>query len=417
MHGWSSFSYLELAEQFGREKFNPLNEKLKIFEVVDDWSKVEGRTKPYRLTERVEALRLAFFSNPPTSPTKLLAGNGEVRHKPPSNALIAKRVTDTGAHVTRAGWTASTVRSQVPVNVEELRKLDLEIQHELASPTQLGKGASLVDPRHAGYVLEAIRTVLHHSNNTIVPGSLIHKYEQSISGRMYAQGVNLQSVNRQVRFAALHGMWDYDIENCHYSILQQMAVMAGHQCPVIEEYLNHKVTIRKQLAVDLDLTSRQVKKVLLAMVYGAGLSEDPSSAIPVAVSSVNAARALYQHPFFKALAADVSKARTIVLKNHRPFRGGLRNLGGLVMRTAGKEARHKLAHLLQGVESVALEAAHNVCADEILLLQHDGFTATTPDLDLARIEGAIFDATGYVLKLSVSGPLKTDLNAALSELD
>jgi hypothetical protein len=417
MRGWASFSYVELAKQFGREKFNQLNAQLKIFEVVDDWSKVEGRTKPYRLTEHVEALRLAFYAHPPTAPTKLLSGNGEVRHKPPISALIAKRATETGAEATREGWNEIPVRSQVPVNVDELRKLELEIQYAIATPVHSGMVTEPVDPINANFVLDSIRTVLHHANNTITFGCLIHKYEQSNSGRMYGTGVNLQSVSRQVRYAALHGLWDYDIENCHYSILQQMAAKEGLQCPVVEEYLNNKVSIRNRLAADLGLTPRQVKKVLLAMVYGASLSDDPSSAVPEIVGGVETAQALYQHAFFKALAVDIAKARTAVLKKNRPFRGGLRNMRGLVMRVAGKESRHRLAHLLQGVESVALEAAHNVFAEKILLLQHDGFTATAPDLDLALIEGAIFKATGYSLKLSVSGPLKADLHATLKDMN
>ena len=416
MAGWASFSYLDLAKKFGREKFNQLNAQLKIFEVVDDWSKLEGRTKPYKLAAPVEASRLAFYSNLPTAPTKLLAGDGEVRHKPPTNALIAKRTTETGTEVSRAGWNEIPVQAQVPVNVDELKRLEQQIQQETVTQTQIRKSTVQVDPVTAGYVLYAIRTVLHHANNTIAPGCLIHKYQQSSSGRMYGQGVNLQSVNRQVRYAALHGLWDYDIENCHYSILHQMGAMAGLQCPVIEQYLNNKTSIRTGMATDLALTPRRVKRVLLAMIYGASLSEDPSTAIP-SIVGVEPARALYRHPFFKALAADIAKARTVVLKKHRPFRGGLRNLRGLVMRVAGKEARHKLAHLLQGVESVALEAAHNVCAESIVLLQHDGFTATTPDLDLALIEGAIFNATGYSLKLSVSGPLKADVHAALMDRD
>lgn len=417
MPGWASFSYIELAGQFGREKFNRLNSKLRIFEIVDDWSKVEGRTKPYRLTERVEALRLGFYANLSTAPTRLLSGNGEVRHKPPSNALIAKRTTDAGVEVSRAGWSVTPVLAQVPVNIHELKRLEQQIQHELAAKIHVAGADSIVDPIHAGFVLDAIRTVLHHANNTIAPGCLMHKYSQSPSGRMYGQGVNLQSVHRQVRYAALNGMWDYDIENCHYSILQQMTIMAGGQCQSIDHYLSNKAVIRIDLAKTLGLTPRQVKKVLLAMIYGASLSEDPSAAIPEIVSSVDAARALYQHPFFKALADDVAKASALVLKTHRPFRGGLRNLRGLVMRVAGKEARQKLSHLLQGVESVALEAAHNVCAEKVLLLQHDGFTATTPDLDLTLIEKAIFTATGFSLKLSVSGPIKPDLQAALFEID
>ncbi|MBG6074199.1 hypothetical protein [Polaromonas sp. CG_9.11] len=416
MPGWASFSYLDLAKQFGREKFNQLNAQLKIFDVVDDWSKVQGRTKPYKLAAHVEASRMAFYSNLPTAPTKLLAGDGEIRHKPPTNALIAKRTTDTGTEVTRAGWSEKPVQSQVPVNVDELKRLEHQIQQETVTQTEIRNSTVQVDPVTAGYFLYAIRTVLHHANNTISPGCLIHKYQQSSSGRMYGQGINLQSVNRQVRYAALHGLWDYDIENCHYSILHQMAALAGLQCPVIEQYLNNKTSIRNGLATDLGLTPRQVKKVLLAMIYGASLSEDPTTAIPSLIG-VEPARSLYEHLFFKALAADIAKARTVVLKNHRSFRGGLRNLRGLVMREAGKEARHKLAHLLQGVESVALEAAHNVCAERIVLLQHDGFTATTPDLNLALIEDAIFKATGYSLKISVSSPLKADFHAALINRD
>ena len=413
MSGWASFSYVELAENFGREKFNQLNLKLKVFEVLDDWSKIESRTKPYKLTASVEALRSAFYANPPIAPTKLLSGKGEVRHKLPRNALTAKRITDAGTEATRVGWNNTLVRSKVPVNVVELRKLELEILNKIATSDCREKSGATLDLVNAGFVLDAIRAVLHHANNTVAPGCVIHKYSQSNSGRMYGQGINLQSVNRHVRYAALDGMWDYDIENCHYSILQQMARSAGFHCSIIDDYLNRKAIIRNELAVNLGLTVGQVKQVLLAIVYGAAFSEDLRSAIPKSVRSVHAAKALYENEFFKSLAADVTKARMVVLKMHKPFRGGLRNACGLVMRTAGKEARHKLAHLLQGVESLALEAAHNICADKILLLQHDGFTATTPNLDLVAIEAAIFDVTGYRLKLSVSGPLKASANAAL----
>lgn len=414
---WASFSYLELEENFGRDKFNRLNAKLRIFDVVEEWSKIEGRTKPFKLVSNVEALRLDFFANPHDAPTKLLSGNGEVRHKSPKNALIAKRTTDTGAEATRSGWNGIPVLSEVPVNLSQLRQLELDIRGQIGESHAAEGSRSPVDMKNAGFVLDAIGTVLHHANNTVAPGCVIHKYQQSNSGRMYARGVNLQSINRQVRYSALHGMWDYDIENCHYSILMQMAAKAGPQCAVIEEYLNHKVKIRTELAANLGFTQRQVKKVLLALVYGAALSENPNSAIPEMLGGVKAAIPLYQHHFFKALAADVAKASSVILKINRPFRGGLRNACGLVMRTAGKQARHKMAHLLQGVESLALEAAHNQCAGNILLLQHDGFTANTPDLDLSGIQNAIFNATGYVLTLSVSGPLNPDLHSALFELD
>ena len=64
----------------------------------------------------------------------------------------------------------------------------------------------------------------------------------------------------------------------------------------------------------------------------------------------------------------------------------------------GQIERQQLAHLLQGVEAKALEAAYSLYPEKIVLLQHDGFTSTKP-LDTKRIEAAMLEATGYLLKV------------------
>ena len=234
---------------------------------------------------------------------------------------------------------------------------------------------------------------------------------------MYSKDVNLQTSQRQVRFAALHGLWDYDIENCHYSILQQMAQKAGHECDSITYYLENKSKVRRELAEEFGVTVTQIKKVLLALVYGASLSEDPNAAIPDALGSVDIAEAVYAHPFFNSLAKDIAAARSTILKKVKVFRGGIKNKRGLVMKVKKKKARHLLAHLLQGVEAEALNAAHDLYADKIHLIQHDGFTATTPDLNIAAIEKAIFDATKYRLTVALDERIDFDLKAALFDTD
>jgi hypothetical protein len=55
------------------------------------------------------------------------------------------------------------------------------------------------------------------------------------------------------------------------------------------------------------------------------------------------------------------------------------------------------AHLLPGVEAVALESDVRTCASNVPLLQHDGFTADKR-LDVERLDSAVFDATGSVLQ-------------------
>lgn len=412
--GCSFFSFDDLEAKFGRGKFNLINEELGIFLTKEDWSKIEGRTKPYKLAPHIAELHGIFFAKPIKVPTNLLAENGDVRHKAPDNAIIAKRMTKTGILVTKQGWRGFPVRSAVPVDQVELEKLANSIRQAIAE--QKAGLRHDVDLKHANYVLTDILLILHQSHNTVAPGCVIHRYEQSASGRLYAHDVNLQTSHRQVRYAALNGLYDYDIENCHYDILRQMAEKAGHECTAVSHYLDNKGLVRRTLAKEFGITIKQVKKVLLMLVYGASLSDDPDAAIPEEVG-VDVAVGLYGHQFFNDMAKDIASARTAILRRTKIFRGGIRNMRGLEMKVKRKKDRHLLAHLLQGVESVALEAAHNLYASEIVLLQHDGFTATTPDLDIAAIEKAIFVATKYRLKLSIEEQIKPDLNAALIDTD
>ena len=59
-----------------------------------------------------------------------------------------------------------------------------------------------------------------------------------------------------------------------------------------------------------------------------------------------------------------------------------------------------MAHLLQGVEAVALEAAVRTCSDHVVLLQHDGFTATR-FVEPAMLSKAVLNETGYDLSFEV----------------
>ena len=413
---WSFFTFENLEEKFGRGQFNGINERLGIFLTQMDWSKIEKRTKPFKLTPHVDHLRTEFFKNPPKEATRLLAENGDVRHKAPDNAIISKAKTKAGKLVTKSGWSIP-VLSAVPVNQEKLEELQTLMAAEQERHRNGLHTVCPVDPVHAGYVLKDIQIILHNAHNNVSPGCVIHRYSQSDSGRMYATDVNLQTVSRQVRFAALHGLWDYDIENCHYAILQQMAQKAGHECQSITCYIDNKSKVRRELSEEFGVTVTQIKKVLLALVYGASLSEDPNAAIPDALGSVDIADAVYEHPFFNALAKDIAAARRVILGKTKVFRGGVKNMSKKVMKVKNKKPRHLLAHLLQGVEAVALNAAHDLYSSQIVLLQHDGFTATTPDLDIAAIEKAIFAATKYHLKVALDDRIEFDLKAALFDTD
>jgi len=421
--GWASFHHEHLNEKFGRGRFAHINARLQIFLSAPDWSKVEGYTKPYKLTDLVAGLRTKFLSSYSRRATDLLTEDGKTLRTAPKQAIESKRKTDSGALVTRSGWHGKPVLCAVPVNRMMLERLALTLEAKLYSMAY-GFQPDLLhtdpDPNYLQELLDEVRIVLHHANNTTAPGKVLHRYTQTDSGRLYASNVNLQNAYRPVRQAALHGLYDYDIENCHYSILSQLAERHGHQCDAVMHYLDNKDQVRKSLGIEFGVKPKQVKQALLALVYGASFSEDPKRALPKILGSKETALAFYQHPTFKALGDDIAAARTAILygpKKVEVYRGRITNLRGLKMEPSKQNGeRQLLAHLLQGIESMALEACHDLYGEQIVLLQHDGFTATSSQLDVPKLQDSIAQhADGYRLKIGKPEQILVTLDAAFDD--
>lgn len=417
--GWASFHYETLNKKFGRGNFQAINQRLDVFISPPDWSKVEGRTKAYKLTDKVAGLRESFLSGVNRRTTDLLTDDGDIQRTAPKQAIEAKRKKKNGLLVTRSGWHGNDLEACVPVNQMMLKKLTLVIQAKMCAQ-DYGYQPDLLHPepdqKYLKELLAEVQIIHQLSRNSVAPGCVIHRYSQKDSGRLYASNVNLQNAYRPVRQAALHGLYDYDIENCHYSILDQMAAKHGHTCTAIKHYLDNRSEVRKSLAAEFNIRIKQVKQALLALVYGASFSDEPKHALPKILGSVSTAFAFYEHPFFKALCVDIESAQSAIIKGQEIYRGNIiKNILGLSMARRGNADRHLLAHLLQGVESVALSAAHKLYAADIVLLQHDGFTAKTNQLDTKAIEAAIFEATGYRLKVAMDSQIQVRLDDPFEE--
>lgn len=429
VEGWASFSAKELERKFGRNGFTRLNKKVQAFQVVDDWSYIEGQTKAYRLTAKAAELRTAYFSQRARPAANLCGEDGKIRKTVPKNALAAKIDENKGNGMSRPTWKGAPVLAAVPVNMTSLQSLADFLTSELDAFSRGLRSDDEIDAKHAATVLAEVQAILEMANNTLAPGCVIHRYEVSANGRLYAQGVNLQNCNRQVRFAAFTGLWDYDVENCHFAILQQLAEKTGYKCSAITAYLADKASVRKRISEDLQLTIQQVKQVLLSIAYGASQAYNEKAAIPKNVGGVEIASRLYQHPLFRAIMKDVVGARKSIMNTHSNAKGKLHakltNACGLTVTTEGKKVRQLLAHLLQGVEGQALEAMHAYASTyaapgystNVLLLQHDGFTAVRPDVSLVGLEAAIYEKTGYRLKVARDDQLGVNIDAVLHDLD
>lgn len=171
-----------------------------------------------------------------------------------------------------------------------------------------------------------------------------------------------------------------DISNCHLAIIEQMARERGVDCIEIRRYLANKKALRAQLADRHLLAVDEVKQCLIAVVYGAYVSADPDYAIAELIG-VARASTLCNDPDFCQIAADVDKARRGILESWPLRRGRIYNLFGGSIPLIDPETRkpttsaQRLACIVQGAEAAMLRAVVREYGDDIVLVQHDGWTA------------------------------------------
>jgi hypothetical protein len=403
--GHARYTYAELERMFGRGAFSSINARLGIFDIEKDaqgrpaWSKVKGHTRAFKLTAKVAELRDGYLARCTHHyPTRLLTEDGKHLRTLPASAVDAKNMDGQ----TRRGFKELPITPAVPVNLTQLKKLIRDIQswlfeHE-AGYVQRDAFHKIPDPHFLRDLQREAQMLVAIAHNQQWPDRIPHRYFEARSGRLYAEGaVNLQTCRRVVRQAALAGMYDVDIENCHYSVLAQMAAELGHPCTAIRAYLADKKGTRRALMDAFSISEGQAKQALIALIYGAKFSSRPKDALPLIFKSVELASKIYSHPQFMDLRDDIAEARRVVLTAQSESRGTIKNCRGLTIEASARP-EERLAHLLQGVEAAALEAACRLCSEHIVLLQHDGFTSIRA-LDTAAIEAAMLKATGYRLQV------------------
>lgn len=397
------FSYKELKDSFGRDKFPSINERLNFFQVTNNWesginpNNPKVHTKGYWLSHEVNQLWQDYLKDYQKRPAEMLRADGKVQRTLPK-AVASK---DMRGKTTTAWCNTSTLnRVQVDLDMlESLKKCFMIIRdHYCEKPTSTGQSPHQPSLATIERLVTAISQLIKIAMMDLGGyGYVPHRYVEAMSGRLYATGINLQGAPTVIKQAALNGLWEYDFSNCHFDIIMQMARKYDYECQAIHHYLENKQATRYAIAMQADITETEVKKCLLAIMFGAKASTWHENAIPQEIG-VEAAKRLYRIPLFIGIRANVEGARKIILKNwKRTANGSLTNIFGKAIK--GTETKpQQLAHLIQGVEAKALQAAINLNANEMVLLQHDGFVATE-QLNKEAIMEAVFDATGYRLTL------------------
>lgn len=406
LHGFMTISYKRLQDEFGKGGFNRINTDLNLFEVTPNWNYSEGQTKGYKPTSKVLDIKYKCMSEcAEANNIPLIDINGR-RILTPPKAILSKDKKG----VTITAWRNLLVSSVVPINRSSLDEFGENLNFTLNKfkndkPEVVDKFRSDIDTYRCLDLL---------SRNNIANDSIIQCYQESDSGRLYAIGINLQNAPKIIRRAALAGNYNYDIQNCHFSILNQKASRYGLYSKTIEHYLKNKKEVRNSISKDMGLSIKVIKEVLIAMLYGSPLGKYRNSiSNKVGVDKIDEIMA---DDFFLGMNQDIKRARNTIIDKSFISRDRLSNAMGKKIVVSNTTKSQQLAHLLQGVEALVLKTIVTQYNKNILLLLHDRFVSNE-ELDVKYMEENIKSETGYNLVLEkrvVKSPTKGEISKRLS---
>ena len=332
------------------------------------------------------------------------------------------------------GLTLHDVPSWCPVNVQALTEvlsavvnhLDYEDKKIKIKPTELHeelravqdkistthkKGTVSHKKKYREYltrVMNEVRSILELTNSN---GKMPQCYKTSAAGRFYAMGLNLQNCSKLARMAALHGYYSYDIESCHHAIVLSLAEDYGIPCEHLRYYVENKKAFRTELA---DALGGQewlpvVKEILIAIIYGAQKNEH--FGVIQERLKADKFKDITNHPRFNGLYDELQEIFKVMIDNatRNPKTNLVKNVLGRTDKKAKKDSQ-QVAHLLQGIESQALQAVLSVHQSTVVPL-HDGWVCTDSE-SILEAERAILKAAG--IPLEVGEPERLELSGIRS---
>jgi hypothetical protein len=195
-------------------------------------------------------------------------------------------------------------------------------------------------------------------------------YHEVGTGRYHSNGSILQGYHKSVRYAALKGCYEYDLEAAHQNILVQLLDRIGasfKELDVVREYISNKAEIRIRLAQELNTTVAIVKIIIQELTYGAKLYNHYSGAV---YSTCNGDQQLIQrvitNPWLIKLAASFSIAHKHLVGDDKQV------INAVGIQVESKKKAKDMAHILQGYERQILDALIANCnRNEMALLLHD----------------------------------------------
>jgi hypothetical protein len=223
-------------------------------------------------------------------------------------------------------------------------------------------------------------------------------YKEVGTGRYFAVNGRLQGYSRAVRYAALQGYYEYDLEAAHQNILIQILDQYDIEIPeidVVREYVANKKLVRNRLAKQLGLSLKKVKTILQALTYGAKLSRSHYEAIyEVCDANIKVIENVVTNAWLRRYM-EAFKLASRTLSEHDI--GSVNAIGIEFIKTTDRE---RLAHILQGCERQVIDAIiKHSDRNNVALLVHDCIVFYDK-VDSKLLSDIVKQETGFSLEFS-----------------
>jgi hypothetical protein len=407
--GFCYFAARELEAYFGRGEFNRLNGVHQIFEVLE--TPTPRCTRGYRVAPDIKVAVDNYLRRVDERLPQLITRDG-------TRILTAPRAVASENSEGRGpkAWAGAPITNLVPVtDFDLLLTYTAHLRRYLNTRGRWVAGSLVPFSKaelQAIEYREQVLTRLVGLCNSNLGGRMYmpHRYEEKDCGRLHAVGVNLQSAPSEIKAAALHGSWEYDLSNCHYSILLQLAQRVGVELPEVRWYLENKRALREALAARIGTEDVDAVKTCLISgpLYGAHSRLSERAAIQQLLGR-ESARRLFEDPQYRALKRDVARARNRIIRAARVEQDRLFNAVGSSITLQdpersrlGKPKRRTpaalLSHLLLGIEAFMLRTVIDAYPEDVVLPMHDGWVSRRR-IEVAELERLILDETGFAMRV------------------
>ena len=403
----------------GATSYPPTRWIIKTVEAFESWSEggVKGTLNGFQLSPKIQQLVDEWFEKPIDA---ISESRGMVNRNGESAQEIASRYG--GGAIIR-----DISRTSKRINISELVQINIDslVQHK----EELTKSLEVLTKRRGGDE-EALGGVKVKSNTTIPPKTSINQslteegiqqrifeinrllatsreqnnpsipvfYKEAKTGRYVAQNAIIQGYHKSVRYAALRGCYEYDLEAAHQNLIVQLLDRDSVNFPelnVLREYVSNKQATRDKLASELSASVDTVKEIIQALTYGAQLTGNKKQKIYESCQGdEELIERVLANSWLKQYASTFKLASNhLVGKNKQ-----IKNAVGIKREILKKS--EAMAHILQGYERLILDTLiSNSEPNDVALLVHDCIVYYTPK-SKAELSRIVKENTGFELEFS-----------------